>query len=253
MQCLKIFALIAVFVSAAFLFGCAADGKAGGQAATLEQPKTPIQGMQPANETQAPNIYAIQFESSYPAIGKKISGTMEIDMGTREFCITNSKREVIMCIYDGRHYLITNIGGDCSGTYAEYGDAASLDAKRCSLVSNPLVFKDQLYPFVFTLCKNYSNIVDADEEAEYLRMRNDIGMNLSTRLDVSETEVLLKYAAVEGLAIPSMLEWKEGDETAVKTTYVVTGKLGKLGLLDVMESQYGCKIEAAQDIITEIG
>ncbi|MFA4982969.1 MAG: hypothetical protein WC588_02010 [Candidatus Micrarchaeia archaeon] len=253
MQCLKIFALIAVFVSAAFLFGCTADGKAGGSAETLEQLKTPIPETPSAKETQEPSIYAIQFESSYPAIGKKMSGFMEIDMGTREFCITNMKKEAALCIYGGRHYLITNIGGNCSGTYAEYENAASLDAKRCSLVSNPLVFKDQLYPFVFTLCKNHSNIVGADEEEEYLRMRNDIGTGLSTRLNSSETEVLLEYAAVEGLAIPSMLEWKEGNETAVKTTYIVTGKLGKLGLLDGMESQYGCKIEAAQDIFTEIG
>jgi len=173
---------------------------------------------------------------------------MEIDMGKREFCITNLKKEVVLCIYDGKQYLIANINGSCSGAYAKYNDSAQLDEERCGLVSNSPVFKDQLYPFVFTLCKNYSNIVNNDSEAEYLRMRNDIGTRLSTRLNFSETEISLQYAAVDGLAIPAELEWKEGNKTSVKTTYTLAKKMGKLELLDGMEN---CTIEAATYQIVE--
>jgi len=257
MQTFRIFALVCIFMSLAFLLGCAAgENKNADATGIVPPPLTPPKTQENETGVQEENlsesaIYSIQFETTYPAIDKKISGIMEIDLGTQEFCITNSRKEVVMCIYNGRHYLLVNAGGNCSGTYSKYNDSALLDAKRCSLVSNAPVFGEQLYPFVFTLCENYTNIVDENEEAEYLRMRSDIEKNLSTGLNFSETELLLKYVGVNGLALPESFEWKEGNETQIKTNYILTKKMNRLELLDEMEQTYSCRIEEAADLLLE--
>lgn len=257
MQTFRIFALICILISVASLLGCTASENRNVDKTDVAEPLlTPLKT--PGNETgvQKENlsesaIYSIQFETTYPAVDKRISGIMEIDMGTREFCITNSRKEVVMCIYNDRHYLAVNADGNCSGTYAIYNDSALLDMKRCSLVSNAPVFGEQLYPFVFTLCENYANIVNKDDEAEYLRMRSDIEKNLSTGLNFSETELLLKYIGVNGLALPESLEWKEKNETWIRTTYSMTKKMNRLELLDEMMQKYDCRIEEATELFLE--